>query len=70
MGIGQSFILALKSLLTNKMRAFLTMLGIIIGVVVLLLIGGGVTTFVIIKKKGHLDKKYPRKAGMPTKNPL
>lgn len=27
-------------------------------------------SFVIIKKKGHLDKKYPRKAGMPTKNPL
>ena len=26
--------------------------------------------FVIIKKKGRLDKKYPRKAGMPTKNPL
>lgn len=26
--------------------------------------------FVQIKKKGHLDKKYPRKAGMPTKNPL
>lgn len=26
--------------------------------------------FVMIKKKGHLDKKYPRKAGMPTKNPL
>ena len=32
MGIYQSFILALKSLLNNKMRAFLTMLGIIIGV--------------------------------------
>ena len=27
-------------------------------------------SFVTIKKKGHLDKKYPRKAGMPTKNPL
>ena len=27
-------------------------------------------SFVIVKKKGHLDKKYPRKAGMPTKNPL
>ena len=27
-------------------------------------------SFIIIKKKGHLDKKYPRKAGMPTKNPL
>ena len=27
-------------------------------------------SFVEIKKKGHLDKKYPRKAGMPTKNPL
>ena len=27
-------------------------------------------SFIIIKKKGHLDIKYPRKAGMPTKNPL
>ena len=27
-------------------------------------------SFVVIKKKGRLDKKYPRKAGMPTKNPL
>ncbi len=32
MGIFQSFILAIKSLLNNKVRAFLTMLGIIIGV--------------------------------------
>lgn len=27
-------------------------------------------SFVIIRKKGLLDKKYPRKAGTPTKNPL
>ena len=32
MNFGQSFKLALKSLRTSKMRAFLTMLGIIIGV--------------------------------------
>ena len=32
MGISQSFILAFKSLLSSKMRSFLTMLGIIIGV--------------------------------------
>lgn len=47
MGIYQSFILALKSLLNNKMRAFLTMLGIIIGVGAVILImslGNGMTT--------------------------
>ena len=38
MGIFQSFILAIKSLLNNKMRAFLTMLGIIIGVGAVILI--------------------------------
>lgn len=27
-------------------------------------------SFVCIKKKGKLDKKYPRKAGIPAKNPL
>ena len=32
MSFKQSFILALKSLSSSKMRAFLTMLGIIIGV--------------------------------------
>jgi len=32
MNFKQSFILALKSLATSKMRAFLTMLGIIIGI--------------------------------------
>ena len=32
MNFGQSFKLALNSLRTSKMRAFLTMLGIIIGV--------------------------------------
>ena len=31
MGIKQSFFLAVKSLLTSKVRALLTMLGIIIG---------------------------------------
>ncbi len=47
MGIFQSFILALKSLLNNKMRALLTMLGIIIGVGAVILImslGNGMTS--------------------------
>lgn len=47
MGIFQSFILAIKSLLNNKMRAFLTMLGIIIGVgsvILIMSLGNGVTT--------------------------
>lgn len=47
MGIFQSFILAIKSLLNNKMRAFLTMLGIIIGVgsvILIMSLGNGVTS--------------------------
>lgn len=47
MGIAQSFVLALKSLLNNKMRAFLTMLGIIIGVgsvILIMSLGNGMTT--------------------------
>lgn len=47
MGITQSFVLALKSLLNNKMRAFLTMLGIIIGVgsvILIMSLGNGMTT--------------------------
>ena len=47
MGITQSFMLALKSLLNNKMRAFLTILGIIIGVGAVIMItslGNGMTT--------------------------
>ena len=46
MNFGQSFKLALKSLKTSKMRAFLTMLGIIIGVgavIVILSLGNGMT---------------------------
>lgn len=46
MDIKQSFMLALKSILANKMRAILTMLGIIIGVAAVILIvglGNGVT---------------------------
>ncbi len=49
MGIYQSFMLALKSLLNNKMRAFLTMLGIIIGVgsvILIMSLGNGMTTTV------------------------
>ena len=41
MDIGQSFILAVKSLMASKMRALLTMLGIIIGVSAVILISGG-----------------------------
>ena len=46
MNVTQSFKLALKSLRTSKMRAFLTMLGIVIGVgavIVILSLGNGVT---------------------------
>ena len=46
MDIKQSFMLALKSIFANKMRALLTMLGIIIGVAAVILIvglGNGVT---------------------------
>ena len=46
MDIKQSFMLALKSIMANKMRALLTMLGIIIGVAAVILIvglGNGVT---------------------------
>lgn len=46
MEIKQSFILAIKSIMANKMRAILTMLGIIIGVAAVILIvglGNGVT---------------------------
>ena len=38
MKMGQSFRLAIKSLLTSKMRALLTMLGIIIGVAAVIII--------------------------------
>ena len=38
MKIGQSFRMAIKSLLTSKMRALLTMLGIIIGVAAVIII--------------------------------
>lgn len=40
MNIGQSFILAVKSLMASKMRSLLTMLGIIIGVSAVILISG------------------------------
>ena len=46
MNFGQSFRLAIKSLTTSKMRALLTMLGIIIGVgavIVILSLGNGLT---------------------------
>ena len=49
MGITQCFIMALKSLSTSKMRAFLTMLGIIIGVAAVILImslGNGMTVYI------------------------
>ncbi len=49
MDIGQSFSLAVKSLMASKMRALLTMLGIIIGVSAVILISGmgnGLTNYV------------------------
>jgi len=48
MGIGQCFIMAFKSLSTSKMRSFLTMLGIIIGVaavIVIMALGNGMTVY-------------------------
>jgi len=47
MSIKQAFIMALKSLMTSKMRSLLTMLGIIIGVAAVIIIvslGNGLTT--------------------------
>lgn len=49
MGIFQCFVLALKSISASKMRAFLTMLGIIIGVTAVILImslGNGLTLYI------------------------
>ncbi len=40
MGVGQNFRLAISSLMTSKVRAFLTMLGIIIGVAAVIVITG------------------------------
>ena len=48
MNVGQSFRLAIKSLLTSKVRALLTMLGIIIGVaavIVIVSLGTGMQTY-------------------------
>ena len=48
MGIGQCFLMAFKSLKTSKMRSFLTMLGIIIGVaavIIIMSLGNGMTTY-------------------------
>ena len=49
MNVSQSFKLALKSLRTSKMRAFLTMLGIVIGVaavIIIISLGNGLTGMV------------------------
>ena len=49
MNVTQSFKLAIKSLRTSKMRAFLTMLGIIIGVaavIIIISLGNGLTGMV------------------------
>lgn len=49
MGIGKSFTMALSSILNNKMRSFLTMLGIIIGiaaVIILVSVMNGLTSMV------------------------
>ena len=55
----QAFILAIKSIMANKMRALLTMLGIIIGVAAVILIvglGNGVTNKVeeVFKEMGSI----------------
>lgn len=50
MGISQSFMLAFKSLMNSKMRSFLTMLGIIIGVaavITLVSLVNGVTNLIV-----------------------
>ena len=52
MNFGQSFRLALKSLMTSKMRALLTMLGIIIGV-------GAV---IVITSSGQRHAEYDERA--------
>ena len=56
MNFTQSFKLALKSLKTSKMRAFLTMLGIIIGV-------GAVIVILLQSDPGHDlwpgDRRHP-----------
>ena len=49
MNFTQSFKLALQSLRTSKMRAFLTMLGIVIGVaavIIIISLGNGLTGMV------------------------
>ena len=49
MGITQCFVMALKSLATSKMRAFLTMLGIIIGVgavIIIMSLGNGMQVYI------------------------
>jgi putative ABC transport system permease protein len=49
MNVSQAFKLAIKSLQTSKMRAFLTMLGIIIGVgavIIIISLGNGLTGMV------------------------
>ncbi len=49
MGIGQCFIMAIKSISSSKMRSFLTMLGIIIGVAAVILImslGNGMQVYI------------------------
>ncbi len=48
MGIGQCFLMAFKSISTSKMRSFLTMLGIIIGVaavIIIMALGNGMTIY-------------------------
>ena len=58
----QSFKMALKSIAGNKMRSFLTMLGVIIGVmavVVLVSIGQGANSSVVESIEGTPDLSTP-----------
>lgn len=60
MGIYQTFKLAMKSIISNKMRSFLTMLGIIIGVssvIILMGLMSGVTTKTLNQFDGLSPKK-------------
>ena len=64
MNFTQSFKLALKSLRTSKMRSFLTMLGIIIGVgavIIIISLGNGLKSMV----DQQVERASPRSTPIP-----